>query len=166
MPSSPGRTRRVPFGQHGGDLLDQPALHHLLRPARDPLVQHRPRHGQHDVPGIDRALRSRRRAASGERLTGEQRDLDGAGGALSPAAAKSGIETAGPAHQLERLESARSRRPARAARAGSSARLAEQSLRERADIEPGSSHHDRQLAARAARRRSSPRPSRAKWPAL
>ena len=67
----PGGVRRIALRQHRGDLLDQTALHHLVRPPRDPLVQHRTGHGEHDVPRVDRAPRAGGLLPVGERPAGE-----------------------------------------------------------------------------------------------
>ncbi len=114
MPSSPGADGRMPFREHGGDLLDQPPPHHLFRPPSDPLVQHLPRHGEHHVPRPDRAAGARRLLPVGERVAGEQGDLDGPCRALAPAALEPRVEPPGPAEQLERLEPRRRTRRASA----------------------------------------------------
>ena len=165
MPSSPGAVGRVPLGQHGRHLLDQSAAYHLVGARGDPLVQHRAGSGEYNVPGIDRSPGLGGGLPMRQRVTGEQRDLDRARRPLPAATAKSRIEPAGPAEQLQRLEP-RGPRIQRAAPGRIERRLAKQTLRQRPHIESGSTDDDRQLAPVPDLARPSRAASRAKWPAL
>ena len=148
IPSRPGRVGAVPFGQHRRHLLDQPAPDHLLGPAGDPLMQHRPRHGQHNVPWVERALRPGGLLPVRERPAAEQRHFDGPGGALAAAARESRGRAGRPSGAARSARAGRSRRRASGAWPDPG-RLGEQSLRQRPHVESGASHHHRQLAAAA-----------------
>ena len=116
-PSSPGAPARWPSASTAATSSISPRLHHLLGPRRDPLVQHRPRHGEPHVPRVDRALRPRRAAASRRADWPVSSATSMARAArCRPPPAKPGIEPAGPAHQLERIEPAGPRARAIAAR--------------------------------------------------
>ena len=92
--------------------------------------------------GSTRAPRPGRLLPVGQRLAGEQRHLDRARGALAPAAPEAGVEPAGPAEQLERLQPG-GECVERAAPGRIQRRLAKQPLGERPHVEPGAAHDDR-----------------------
>ena len=99
------RVRRGALRPAPRHLLDQAAPHHLLRPPRDPLVQHRPGHGEHNVPRVDACPRARAACCQCESGCPVSSATSMARAARwRPPPAKAGIEPAGPAQQLERLE--------------------------------------------------------------
>ena len=158
--------RRVAFGEHRGDLLDQPALHHLLGAPRDPLVQHRPGHGQHNVPRVQSRLRARRLLPVGERVGRVSSATSMARAArCRPPPRKPGSSRAGPAEQLERLEP-RGARVERPPPRGIERRLAERApppaRGRRAPCRRPPPAAGRGRGSSASQRTA----SRAKWPAL
>src|SRR5206468_12969780 len=135
------------LAQHAGHLLDEPAPHHLLGPHPDPLVQHRARRGEPDVPRSHRALAAGQRVPRRERVAGEESDLDRTAGALPAAAGEAGVEPAGPAHQVEGGEPGDPvlQRPPPL---DVERRLDEEAVGEGADVEPGAAHYYREPTAR------------------
>ena len=107
------------------------------------------RHREHNVPRVESYRPRAPPAASARAGTGEQRHLDRARGPLASAAPKPGVEPAGPAHQLERLEPRGPGIEPPAAR-GVERRLAEQPLGQRADVESGAADDHRHPAVRLA----------------
>ena len=88
--------RWVSLGQHCRDLLDQAAAHHLLRPAGNSPMQHRPGNRQHNVPRIERALRPGCLLPIGKWPAAEKRHFNGPRGSLSATSAKARVQPRSP----------------------------------------------------------------------
>src|ERR1041384_2203609 len=133
----------VALAQHAGHFFDEPAPHHLPGPHLDPLVQHGAWRGEPDVPRRHCALAPGQRVPCREGVAGEQRDLDGAAGALAPAAGEAGVEPSGPAYEVG------NRKPGdpvlqRPPPLHVERRLDEEAVGEGANVEAGAAHHDRE----------------------
>src|ERR1043166_8688374 len=92
----PGRIGRNPRIERPADFVDQPGREHLIHAQREPSMQDAARHREVNVPRPKHAARARLALPPRQRAAGQQRDLDGARGALAPTARKAGTERAAP----------------------------------------------------------------------
>src|SRR6266576_3582976 len=139
-PVEPRCVRGNPGVQLPLHFADESRRQHLIDTRGEPAVQYLARNSQLNVPGTERRAFARLPLPPRERVSGQQRDFDGPGGALAAAAQELGVEPARPAREvgtLERLGPLAQLRPAvRVER-----RLAKQPLGQGADVEPSAADH-------------------------
>jgi hypothetical protein len=135
----------MPLCQNCGNFLDEAAPDHLVRAARDPLVEHRPGCGENNVPWVERSPSPCGLLPVGERTSAEKGNFDGPCGTLPASTAKAGIQPGSPAQQLDRLETG-GPRVERTPLGGIEWRLGKQPFGERPHVQPGSAHDNRKVA--------------------